>query len=70
MIFKNFSCKPNRKKMAAAYASDHSLCTDHCNAVNSNTGVTSATYITCVLVILTSDTTLMTTLTPRNPYPN
>ena len=56
--------------MAVAFASDHSLCTDHCNAVNSNTGVTSATYITCVLVILTSDTTLMTTLTPRNPYPN
>ena len=53
--------------MAAAFASEHSLCTDHYNVVNSNTGVTSATYITCVLVILPSDTTLMTTLTPRNP---
>ena len=52
--------------MAAAFASEHSSCTDHCNAVNSNTGVTSATCITCVLVILTPDTTLMTTLTPTN----
>ena len=56
--------------MAAALASEHSLGTDHCNAVNSNAGVTSTTYITCVLVILPSDTTLMTTLTPRNPSPD
>ena len=56
--------------MAAAVASEHSLCTDHCKAINSNIGVTSATYITSVLVILLSDTTLMTTLTPRNPSPD
>ena len=56
--------------MAVAFASEHSLCTDHCNAVNSNAGVTSTTYITFQLVILPSDTTLMTTLTPRNPSPD
>ena len=56
--------------MAAAFASEHSSCTDHCNAVNLNTGVTSATCITCVLVILTPDTTLMTTLTPTNRSPD
>ena len=33
--------------MTVAFASEHSLCTDHCNAVNSNTGVTSATYNVC-----------------------
>ena len=33
--------------MAAAFASEHSLCADYCNAVNSNTDVTSATYNVC-----------------------
>ena len=33
--------------MATAFASEHSLCADHCNAVNSNTDVTSATYNVC-----------------------
>ena len=33
--------------MSVDFASEHSLCTDHCNAVNSNTGVTSATYNVC-----------------------
>ena len=33
--------------MTAAFASEHSLCTNHCNAVNSNTDVTSATYNVC-----------------------
>ena len=33
--------------MTAAFASEHSLCTDHCNAVNSNTDVTSGTYNVC-----------------------
>ena len=33
--------------MSVAFASKHGLCTDHCNAVNSNTGVTSATDNVC-----------------------
>ena len=33
--------------MAAAFASEHSLCADHCNVVNSNIDVTSATYKVC-----------------------
>ena len=33
--------------MTAAFASEHSLCTDHCIAVNSNTDVTSAIYNVC-----------------------
>ena len=55
--------------MSVAFASEHGLCTDHCNAVNSNIGVT-LPQITCVLVILPFGTTLMTTLTPRNPSPD
>ena len=33
--------------MTVAFASEHSLRTDHRNAVNSNTDVTSATYNVC-----------------------
>ena len=52
--------------MTPAFASEHSLCTDHCNAVNSNTEE-HLPQITCVLLILPSGTTLMTTLAPGNP---